>query len=85
MLIAERSSQDFAFWARATPNARSKYACPLAISGLRAISEISPAMRLASASNHVSLLVSTAVSASPMQRQASWNWPRSACALAEYD
>ena len=38
-----------------------------------------------SASNHVSLVVSTAVIASPMQRQASSNWPSSAYALAKYD
>ena len=41
-------------------------------------SAISPAMRLTSASHHLSLVVSTAVIASPMQRQASSNWPSSA-------
>src|SRR5262249_36352598 len=44
-------------------------------------SAISPFMRLISASYHRSLVVSTAVIASPMQRQASSNWPSSAWAL----
>ena len=47
--------------------------------------QISPAKRLTSASDHLSLVVSTAVIASPMQRQASSNWPSSAWALAKYD
>jgi hypothetical protein len=35
--------------------------------------------------NHVALVVSTAVTPSPMLRQASSNWPSSAYALAKYD
>src|SRR5271166_96763 len=85
MLIAARSSQDFACCSRATASARSKYASALAASGSGASSAISPAMRWTSASHHVSLVVSTAVIASPMQRQASSNWPSSAWALAKYD
>src|SRR6516165_9861271 len=42
-------------------------------------------MRLISASYHLSLVVFTAVSASPMQRQASSNWPSSAWALDKCD
>jgi hypothetical protein len=54
-------------------------------SGLGDCSAISPAMRLASASNHVSLVVSIVSMASPMLRQASSNWPSSAYALPRYD
>jgi hypothetical protein len=38
-----------------------------------------------SASNHVALVVSTAVTPSPMLRQASSNWPSSAYTLAKHD
>jgi hypothetical protein len=38
-----------------------------------------------SASNHFSLVVSIEVVASPIQRQASLNWPSSAWALAKYN
>jgi hypothetical protein len=41
--------------------------------------------RWTSASNHVALVVSAAVTPSPMLRQASSNWPSSAYALAKYD
>src|SRR5208282_670902 len=85
MLIAARNSQDFACCARATASARSKYASAFAPSGPGDFSAISPAMRWMPASHHVSLVVSTAVIASPMQRQASSNWPSSAYALAKYD
>src|SRR5208282_6889560 len=85
MLIAARNSQDFACCARATASARSKYASAFTASGSGDISAISPAMRWISASNHVSLVVSIVVIASPMQRQASSNWPSSAWALAKYD
>ena len=40
-------------------------------------SAISPAVRLTSASHHLSLVVSTAVVASTMHRQASSSWPSS--------
>src|SRR5271166_5159501 len=85
MLVAARSSQDFACCARATASARSKYASAFAACASDDLSTISPATRLTSASNHVSLVVSTAVIASPMQRQASSNWPSSAWALAKCD
>ena len=78
MLIAARSSQDFACCLRATASARSKYASAFAAFSSGDSSTISPAMRWMSASHHFSLVVSTAVIASPMQRQASSNWPRSA-------
>ena len=42
------------------------------------IRAISPAMRLISASNHLSFVVSAAVIASPIQRQASSSFPSSA-------
>src|SRR3954453_16440086 len=42
-------------------------------------------MRLTSASHHLSLAVSTAAIASPMQRQASSNWPSPAWALDKCD
>ena len=58
MLIAARSSQDFACCWRATASARSKYASAFAASGSATSSAISPAMRLTSASHHLSLLVS---------------------------
>src|SRR5215470_19263060 len=77
MLIAARNSQDFACCLRETASARSKYASAFAASGVGDFSAISPAMRLISASHHLSFAVSTAVIASPMQRQASSNWPRS--------
>ena len=83
MLIAARSSQDFACCWRATESARSKYASAFAVSGRGDLSAISPAMRLTSASNHLSPVVSIAVIASPMHRQASSNRPRSAYALAK--
>jgi hypothetical protein len=66
MLIAARSSQDFACCDRATASARSKYACAFAASGFGVISAISPAMRLTSASYQLSLVVSTVVIASLM-------------------
>ena len=56
MLIAARSSQDFACCWRATASARSKYASAFAASGSGDSSAISPAMRLTSASYHLSLL-----------------------------
>ena len=61
MLIAARSSQDFACCWRATASARSKYASAFAASGSGDLSAISPAMRWTSASHHVSLVVSTVV------------------------
>src|SRR5215831_456040 len=63
MLIAARNSQDFACCLRATASARSKHASAFATSGSGNSSAISPAMRLASASNHLSLVVSTVVHA----------------------
>jgi hypothetical protein len=49
MLIAARSSQDFACCARATASARSKYASAFTVSGCGYLSAISPAMRWMSA------------------------------------
>ena len=46
MLIAARSSQDFACCSRATASARSKYASAFAVSGCGDLSAISPAARL---------------------------------------
>src|ERR1700751_3174691 len=46
---------------------------------------ISPAMRLISASNHFSLVVSATDIASPMQRRASTNFPSWALAKAKCD
>ena len=54
--------------APAAPAARSKYPSAFAASGLGDLSEISPATRLTSTSNHLSLVVSTAVIASPTVR-----------------
>ena len=70
---------------RATASARSKYASAFATSNSGDLSAISPAIRLTSASCHFSLVVSTAVIALPMQRQASSKWRRSALALARDD
>src|SRR6516164_4656427 len=81
MLVAARNSQDFACCARATVSARSKYAPACDELSCGNFSAISPFMRLISASYHRSLVVSTAVIASPMQRQASSSWPSSAWAL----
>src|SRR6516164_10581194 len=85
MLIAARSSQDFACCLRATMSARSKYALALASSRSGDVSAISPAARFISASHHLSLVVSIVVIASLMQRQASLSWPSSALAFAKYD
>src|SRR5262249_45438329 len=85
MLIAARSSQDFACCSRATASARAKYASAFASSGSGESSAISPPMRLTSASHHLSLAVSTAVIASPMQRLALSNSPISALAPDRYD
>src|SRR5262245_6967254 len=85
MLIAARNSQDFACCALATESARSKYVSAFAALGLCDSSVISPAMRWISASCHLSLVVSAAVMASSMQRQACSNWPSSAYALARED
>src|SRR3974377_222805 len=85
MLIVARNSQDFSCCPRATASARSKYASAFAASGSGDISAISPAVRWMSASHHFSLVVSTAVIASPMQRQASSNWPSSAWASDKCD
>src|SRR5215469_10472969 len=85
MLIAARNSQDFACCLRATVSARSKYASALAASGSPDISAISPAMRLTSASHHLSPDVSNVVIASPMQCLASSNCPSCAWALAKDD
>src|SRR5215510_3717073 len=85
MLVAARNSQDFACCALATESARSKYVSAFAALGLCDSTVISPAMRWISASCHLSLVVSAAVMASSMQRQACSNWPSSAYALAKYD
>ena len=50
MLIAARNSQDFAFCARATASARSKYDCAFVASDPRDFTGTSPATRLTSAS-----------------------------------
>src|SRR5262249_33278040 len=81
MLIAARSSKDFACCLRATASACSKYAPACDEPSRGNFNAISPFMRLISASHHRSLVVSTSVIASPMQRQASSNWPSSAWAL----
>ena len=80
-----RSSQDFACCLFETASARLKYSCAIVASGLGDCSAISPAMRLASASNHVSLVLAIVSMASQMLRQASSNWPSSAYALPRYD
>src|SRR5262249_11908846 len=85
MLIAARNSQDFACCALATTSARSKYCSALAASGSGESSAISPAMRLTSASHHLSLAVPPAAIASPMQRLASSNCQISSLALVKYD
>src|SRR5215468_5382300 len=85
MLIAARNSQDFACCTRATVSARSKYAPACDEPSCGNLSAISPAMRWISASYHRSFVVSTAVIASPTQRQASSNWPSSAYALDKCD
>src|SRR5262245_42689092 len=85
MLIAARNSQDFACCARATVSARSKYVSACDEPSCGNFSAISPAMRWISASYHRSFVVSTAVIASVMQRQASSNWSSSAWALDKCD
>jgi hypothetical protein len=85
MLTAARSSQDFSCCARATASARSKYAYAFVASGFGDSNTISPAIRWTSASHHLCLVVSIAVVASPMQRQASSSLPTSAKALAKDD
>jgi hypothetical protein len=85
MLIAARSSKDFACCARATACARSKYASAFPASGSGDVSAISPAVRWISASHHRSFVVSASVIASPMQRHASLSWPSSTWALAKCD
>src|SRR5262249_13958756 len=69
--------------ARATARAWSKYACVFAASDSGDFSEISPAIRLTSASHHLSLLFSIAVIASRMLLHASSKWRSSAWALAK--
>src|SRR5262249_47483527 len=78
MLVAARNSHDLACCARATASARSKYASARDEPSFGNFSAISPFMRLISASNHPSFVVSPAVIASQIQRQASSNWPSSA-------
>src|SRR5262249_19985598 len=85
MLIAARNSQDFACCALATASARWKCSSALAASGSSESSVILPAMRLTSASHHLSLAVSPAAKASPMQPLAVSNCPISEFALARYD
>src|SRR5215471_2877431 len=85
MLVAARNSQDFARCARATVSARSKYASACDEPSCGNFSAISPAIRLISASYHRSFVVSTALIASEMPRQASSNWPSSAWVLDKCD
>ena len=66
MLIAARSSHDFACCVRAIVSARSKYASAFVASRSGDDSAISPATRLTSASHHFSLVVCIAVIASAM-------------------
>jgi hypothetical protein len=73
MLIAARSSKDFACCLRATSSAWAKYSSAFARSGAGDLSAISPAMRWTSASNHVSPVVFTAVIASLMTRAHYWH------------
>jgi hypothetical protein len=54
MLIAARSSQDFACCARATDRERLKYASAFGAPAPGDVSAISPAMRFTSASHHFS-------------------------------
>jgi hypothetical protein len=75
--------QDFAFCSRAMQRARSKCASAFAKSGPGANKVISPAVRCTSASDHLSLVVSTDLIASSMQRQPSSNSPTSAWACAK--
>ena len=70
MLIAARSSQDFACCPRAIASARSKYASAFVASGAGDISATSPAMRWISASYQLSLLVSITVKASLIELDA---------------
>src|SRR5271155_1622120 len=85
MLVAARSSQDFACCARATASARSKYASAFAASGSPERRTMSPAKRWMSASHQLSLDASLAAIASPMQRHASLNWPSLAWTCAKND
>src|ERR1700754_129771 len=85
MLIAACSSRDFACCARATASARSKQVSALVASRSGDIRAISPAMRWTSASYHLSVVVSTAVIASPIWLQASSHWPSSPQAIAKWD
>src|ERR1700758_5771345 len=85
MLVAARSSQDLACCARETESACSKYSSAFVASGSGNNSAISPAMRLISASNQLSLVVSILVIASRMQDSASSKLSSSARAPARYD
>ena len=76
MLIAARSSQDFACWARATASARSKYASAFAASGSGDIErDFTRHAKDIGLDTTFPWLLSTTVIASPMQRQASSNCP----------
>src|SRR5271170_3506774 len=85
MLIAARSSKDFACCLLAIASARSKYASAFAASKARDSSTISPAIRWISASHQISLDALDAAIASPIQRLASSNWPSLAWTLAKND
>src|ERR1700676_2580154 len=85
MLVAARSSHDLAFCTRAIASARSKYTSALAASGSGIIRVISPAVLWISASDQHSPVVSAAFIASPIQFQASSNFPSTAYALATSD
>ena len=67
------------------PKRAPKYVSAFAAFGSGDLRAISPATRLASASNHLSLVVVIAPMASPMQRHALSNWPRPAWAVAKSD
>jgi hypothetical protein len=69
MLIAARSSHEFAFCSRAMAMARSKCTSAVAASGACDISSIFPAVRWISASHHFSLVASAAVMASPISAE----------------
>ena len=73
MLIAARSSQDFAFCFRAISSAVAKQASAFAASGSVPSSAISPATRLISPSYQLSFVVFTAAVASSMMVEASSN------------
>src|SRR3984885_9485376 len=85
MLVAARSSQDFAFCFRAISSALTKQVSALGTSGFALKRAIAPATRLISASYQFSFVLFTAVIASPILAVASSSCPSSAFAHARWD